>query len=413
MKKLKYLIALILAAVMALTSCSLFDSKDDTPTTDPITTVNNNTITINADSGNVAYASSLGLRSAVSVYCTFTATVSGGSYWNPIPQTKSYYSAGSGVIYTAEENGSAFIITNYHVVHDDDSNTENHVSDKIYVYLYGMEYEEYAIAATYVGGSASYDIAVLRVENSSILKTAFASGSAAAVTVSESNSVYTGITCIAIGNPSSSSVSGISVTGGIVSVDSEYITMSVSDEVGNVKFRVVRTDAAVNSGNSGGGLFNTKGELIGIVNAKINSTSIENIAYAIPSSVASGVANNIIANCYGKDCESVMRCIIGVTLSIENARTEYDSESGILTKIEDVTVTAVTSGSLAEGKICVSDVIKTLQIDGKAYEITRSYNFVDAMLNAKEGSEIVVTLLRDGTEQSVSFTVTADSLTAT
>ena len=164
-------------------------------------------------------------------------------------------------------------------MYDSNSNTDNHISDKIYIYLYGLESEAYAIPATYVGGSANYDIAVLRVDKNDILLDAIETGAAMAVTVANSDELTPGMTTIAIGNPSSSDadLGGISVTKGIVSVDSEYITMSAIDTSGEVQFRVIRIDAPVNSGNSGGGLFNDKGELIGIVNAKISSSSVENI----------------------------------------------------------------------------------------------------------------------------------------
>ena len=210
----------------------------------------------------------------------------------------------------------AFVITNYHVVYDSDSDTDNHVSDQIYLYLYGMEDEAYAIPATYVGGSANYDIAVLRVEQSEVLKSAVDSGSAAAVTVGDSDVVLPGETAIAIGNPSATGLSGLSVTRGIVSVDSEYITMTAADDSGEVSFRVIRIDAPVNSGNSGGGLYNDAGELIGIVNAKINSVELESIGYAIPSNVARAIADNIIDYCYGADCETVMRGMLGTTFIV-------------------------------------------------------------------------------------------------
>ena len=65
-------------------------------------------------------------------------------------------------MYTLEEDGSAYVVTNYHVVYDADSDTSDKISDEIYVFLYGMEYSQYGIPATYVGGSMNYDIAVLR-----------------------------------------------------------------------------------------------------------------------------------------------------------------------------------------------------------------------------------------------------------
>lgn len=126
------------------------------------------------------------------------------------------------------------------------------------------------------------------------------------VEIANSNEINVGDKAIAIGN---SEALGISATSGIVSVDSEYITMLSLDEKAYVDHRVIRIDTAVNGGNSGGGLFNSNGQLIGIVNAKITDDSIENIAFAIPSNVAISIAQNILNN-----NGYFMRLILGVTL---------------------------------------------------------------------------------------------------
>ena len=181
---------------------------------------------ITSDGSSIPAASAKGLRSAVRIVCKFQATVQQGG-WRPgssSTTTKDYSSAGSGVIYQMDTSeGDAFIITNYHVVYDASSNTENGISEDISVYLYGSEIEEKAMKATYVGGSLYYDIAVLRVEDSEILKTS----NACAVDVADSDKVAVGDSAIAIGNAQGL---GISSTSGIVSVDSEYITMTAADE---------------------------------------------------------------------------------------------------------------------------------------------------------------------------------------
>lgn len=373
----------------------------------------NNTITIEGAESELSYAASMGLRSAVSVYCTFERTYGGTSPWNPRPTTQTYYTTGSGVIYKLDEDGEgAFIVTNFHVVYDDDCNTANHVSDTIYVYLYGMESEEYAIPATYVGGSANYDIAVLRVDGSEVLRSAAERGAAAPVSVADSDSVTPGQATLAIGNPSASGLGGISVTSGIVSVDSEYITMTASDNSGEVSFRVIRTDAPVNSGNSGGGMFNDRGELIGIVNAKISSSEIENIGYAIPSNVARAIADNIIDYCYGTDCETVMRGLLGITVTKDEIFTEYDAESGLLLRRETVSVYEITSGGLGEKILKVGDVIKSITIGERCVEVTRQYSLIDAMLDVRVGDEISFTVVRGGAETVVRTTITSDCLAA-
>ena len=95
----------------------------------------NNDITINTDGTDLAIAANYGLRSIVSVYCTFGGMLGSSSG-----------SAGSGVIYKIDENGNAFVITNYHVVAK--NGTSNVISNKINLYLYGMEASEYGIPAT-------------------------------------------------------------------------------------------------------------------------------------------------------------------------------------------------------------------------------------------------------------------------
>ena len=122
-------------------------------------------LAITADGSSIPAASAKWLRSAVSIVCNFTRTVQNSGYRPGMggTRTEEYSSAGSGVIYELDkENGDAFIITNYHVVYDSNSDTFNGVSNDISVYLYGSEIDEKAIKATYVGGSLYYDIAVLR-----------------------------------------------------------------------------------------------------------------------------------------------------------------------------------------------------------------------------------------------------------
>ena len=423
-----FLVIILIVFSIFLTSCNSStnneslgntDATDTSHTNDNATTeitqnITNNTVNIEGTQNGVAYATASGLRSAVSIYCTFETTYGGNNPWNPTPSTYTYYTTGSGVIYRLENDGSAFIVTNHHVVYDSSSNTDNHVSDKIYVYLYGLESEAYAIPATYVGGSANYDIAVLRVNESEVLKNAIASGAASAVTVGEQDEIVPGMTTIAIGNPSASDaeLGGLSVTQGIVSVDSEYITMTASDNSGEVEFRVIRTDTPVNSGNSGGGLFNDKGELIGIVNAKISSTELENIGYAIPIGVVRAVADNIIDYCYGKDCESVMRGILGITVTTNSLSTAYDSESGTFVRNEEIMVYEVSAGGLGEAILKANDIIKSITIGNKTVEITRQYHLIDAMLDVRVGDTVSLVIVRDGAEMTVSTTITEDCLAA-
>ncbi|MCM1533888.1 MAG: S1C family serine protease, partial [Corallococcus sp.] len=355
-------------------------------------------------------AANIGLKSCLSVYCSFTITE---RVWSGFPfgqyQTvqSTVQSAGSGVIYQLEDGGSAYVITNHHVVYDYRSITQNKISDDINLYLYGMEGSEYAIPAKYVGGSLNYDIAVLRVENNSILDAAIKRGVACAAEFANSDNIRVGQTSIAIGNPEAY---GISVTCGIVSVDSEYISMTAVDNQTTIQLRVIRTDTAVNSGNSGGGLFDDTGKLIGIVNAKSGDTSVENIAYAIPCNVVKAIAENIIYYNKMQNSECVMRVLLNVTIDIGELTTAVDEETGFLIKKEQVKIDTVSSDSIVKNILQSGDIINSVTIDGKETQITRRYQFIDVLLDARVGTKITLKYTRNGEQLSSTVTVTTDCL---
>ncbi|MBR5263468.1 MAG: trypsin-like peptidase domain-containing protein [Clostridia bacterium] len=362
---------------------------------------------ITGDGDSISVAASKGLRSAVSIVCNFKATVQQGG-WRPgygSTTTKEYSSAGSGVIYRLDkEAGDAFIITNYHVVYDAGSNTENGISDDISVYLYGSATEENAIRATYVGGSLYYDIAVLYVEDSELLR----ASDACEIRIADSDKIAVGEHAIAIGNAQGY---GISVSAGIVSVDSEYITMTAADGRTEVSFRVMRVDTAVNSGNSGGGMFDGKGNLIGIVNAKIVDDGVENIGYAIPSNVAIAIAENIIHYCHGTDVERVQRALLGITVNATDSKAVYDGETGCVTICETVSVYEVGEGTLAHGVLQKGDVILSATLRGESIEVTRQYHIIDMMLDVRAGDVVTLSLLRDDEPLTVEITITEECLT--
>ena len=356
----------------------------------------------------ISEAGAKGLRSAVSIVCNFQSTVQQGG-WRPgsgSTTTKEYSSAGSGVIYRMnKEEGNAFIITNYHVVYDASSNTANGISEDISVYLYGAELENKAIKAGYVGGSLYYDIAVLHVENSELLRKSDACG----VEVADSDDVVVGDSAIAIGNAQGY---GISASLGVVSVDSEYIDMTAADEKTSVSFRVMRVDTAVNSGNSGGGLYNDEGKLIGIVNAKIVDDGVENIGYAIPSNVAIAIAENILDYCYQTDKEQVQRALLGITVSTSDSKAVYDSSTGLMRIEETVSIHEVTESYLADGVLQAGDMLVLVTIHGESKKITRQYQIIDMMLDVRVGDTVALTVLRDGEEMTVHFTITEECLIA-
>ena len=337
-------------------------------------------------------AASKALLSAVSISASYRYSTLGG--------IKNASSSGSGVIYSInEERTAAYVVTNYHVVY----NSSLGISKDINVFLYGMESEAYAIPATYIGGSMLYDIAVLKITDSKTLQ----ASSSIPATFANSDSLNVLDTVIAVGNASGG---GISATLGHLNVESEYISLYGADDKTKITIRVMRTDAAVNPGNSGGGLFNASGEVVGIVNAKSAQESVDNIGYAIPSNVAKSIVENLIYYCDGTDETCVYRCILGLTVGATNLRVDYNEETGAIKKLEDVVITDVEKDSAVKSLFKVGDVLKSVTINGKTYEITRQHQVIDAMLDVREGDEILFKIIRGEEENEISVTTTSDML---
>ncbi|MBR5140360.1 MAG: trypsin-like peptidase domain-containing protein, partial [Clostridia bacterium] len=367
---------------LSLTSCFLYDTasgisnSNKGDTTINVSDVNNHQINISSTKGESEIAASKALMSSVSIVTDF--------------------SLGSGVIFKmSEDKGTAYILTNYHVVYNPDT---DRASGSVKVYLYGMEsYREasadenrqydYTINAEFVGGTEKYDLAVLKVVGSEVLMRS----NAVACTFADSDKVAVLQTAIAVGNAVGA---GISVTMGKINVTSEYINLLASDNRTTIQIRVMRTDAAVNSGNSGGGLFNEKGDLIGIVNAKDANSSVDNIGFAIPSNVARYIADNILYYCDGTSEQSAYKCMLGIQVTPIALYTEYDTETGLLTRKETIEILSVVEGGAAENVLKAGDILNSITIDGKTYPITRLYHVVDAMLNARASSTVVVNLTR-------------------
>ena len=395
--------ALLVCAVMifSLSSCyflneglmdGFFSDSADGETNISVEGGDTNNITIVGAESSEVLAVSKALLSSVSIICEFSGKLG----------SESYAYSGSGVIYKLDkEKGEAYIITNYHVVHDDQASTLNKISSKIHVMLYGQEYADYMMDAEYVGGSSQYDIAVIKITANTHLM----SSSATVANFADSNAVSVLEKVVAIGNPGGD---GISATVGYVNVDSEEIDL---DGDGEKEFRVIRTDAAVNGGNSGGGLFNLEGNVVGIVNAKRANDSVDNIGYAIPSNVAKAVADNIVYYCDGTTEECPKRVLMGITVTHTDLRTEYDAESVKVRRVETLKVEDVTKGGAVDGLIKKGDVINSITIDGKTYEVTRIFHVVDSMLNARLTSKVSINITRGEKTIDVEIPITSKMLT--
>lgn len=330
------------------------------------------------------------LFSVVSIYANFTKTVYN---WFSGETEENYTSAGAGVIYSLNKSeGSGFIITNFHVVHDEDSKSANGISTDIIVLLYGQEYTDYKIQATFVGGSSTYDIAVLKVQNSEVLK----NSNATSVNIANYNEITVGANCYAIGNPEGD---GISITRGIISVDSETI------EVSSTEYRVIRIDCAVNGGNSGGGLFNEYGELIGIVNAKIVDEQIEGIAYALPISVSVRVAENIIRDCDSGVSSTFKKAVLGIGTIIEDTKAMLN-EKGLVEIIETIKVKEITENGLAYNKLLEGDILVDVTKNDVTTKITRQFVLADIVLGCSVNDTIIIKVLRNNVETNIEITFT-------
>lgn len=390
MKKLKIISLILTVAMLAasLSSCLFFDAITSDggegeigDVTVNVGEVNNHDVNITSSSTAEEIAADKALMSSVSI--------------------RTEAGAGSGVIFKmSDDKSTAYVLTNYHVVYNASTGA---VSNDIKAYLYGMESQlyqspsfDYSMRAYYLGGSMEYDLAVLKISASSVLM-----GSVArACDLADSNKVRVLETAIAVGNAGGQ---GISVTMGKINVESEDLPIKAADNVTDLSLRVMRTDAAVNSGNSGGGLFNAKGELIGIVCAKSASSTTDNMGYAIPSNLAKYVADNIIYYCdNGSGYKNVYKCLLGINVQIAELYVDYDSEAGELVRKERIKVsnvmeyldTARTKPGAAFGILAVGDVINSIKIDGTVYEVTRLFHVTEAMLNARVTSQVVLNVTR-------------------
>lgn len=357
------------------------------------------------------------LRSSVIVNAEFTVSEQGifGSVSRGIS-----ISTGSGVIYRIDDDYT-YIITNYHVVYNSEANSDNgndNIARSIYVYLYGSEgtpsatgrydsqgypiyeYGDTALTCEYVGGAATADLVLLRVRTEDMMRI-----NSGVTAVQFADGYRVGETAIVIGN---SEGQGISVSQGIVSVDRENVTLSDVDGTSRV-YQLMRVDAAAYQGNSGGGVFNAEGQLIGILNS--GSQQAQLINNAIPVETVAGVAENIYYYATDGDDSTagVYKVTLGVTVSSSDSRYEYDASSGYGTIRETITVQSVTSGSLAEEMgLRTGDVLQSVTIDGVTYAIDRQYDLSDALYRLQPGETVSISYLRGG-EAGTSSTVTASA----
>ena len=269
--------------------------------------------------------------------------------------------AGSGVIVAKE----GYIVTNYHVIEG---------ASKITVTLRDKtEYTDVKVVGTYAAG----DIALLKINPKGTLKPA---------TMGNSEKIAVGDYAVVIGNPLGQL--GGSVTDGIISALDREVTID------NETYNLLQTNAEISPGNSGGGLFNGNGELIGIVNAKSSGNSAEGIGFAIPVNDVMEIISDLKQYGYVKG-----QVELGMSL------TDISSTAQLWmygTNQTGVYVTSVNSGSnAAKAGFKVGDIITGINNT----EIKTTANLKAALKKLKVGDKVKFTVYRSGQKGSIELTL--------
>ena len=280
------------------------------------------------------------------------------NFWGYTTQSAA---SGSGFILTAD----GYLLTNYHVI-------ESASSIKATLYN-GKSYD-----ATLIGYDESNDIAVLKIDAEGLTP----------VTLGDSDNLNVGDDVIAIGNPLGELT--FSLTSGSVSALNREVTLS-----SNVTMNLIQTDCAINSGNSGGALFNLYGEVVGITNAKYSGSSgsgasIDNIGFAIPINSVRSIVDSIIEKGY------VTKPYIGVMVSdVGEESTKYGLPEG-------AAVVSVTEGGPAEkAGIKANDIIT--EVNGKA--ISGKSDLSTVISEHAAGDKLTLSIYRQGETLSVTVEI--------
>ena len=268
--------------------------------------------------------------------------------------------SGSGFVLTSD----GYIVTNYHVVEG---------ADKIKV----TTYDDTSYDATLVGYDESNDIAVLKVDAKGMQT----------VVVGDSDALRVGDSVVAIGNPLGELT--FSLTHGDISALNRKVTIN------NNAMTLIQTDCAINSGNSGGALFNAYGEVIGITNAKYSSSgfsgtaSIDNVGFAIPMNTVIGIIKSIIEKGY------IEKTYIGIGVTNLESQNQSTGLSGAL-------VVSVEEGGPADkAGLKENDVIT--KVNGTL--ITGTDDLIRMIAAGSEGDVVTLTVYRDGETSVIKVTL--------
>lgn len=284
------------------------------------------------------------------------------SQWSWYGQNQVESGAGSGVIISSD----GYILTCAHVV-DGASTITVTINDKDYV-------------ATLVGEDTTSDVAVIKIDADGLTP----------ATVGDSDNLKVGQSVMAVGNPLGEL--GGTVTGGMISALNRSVTIQGSSSTNTMS--LIQMDASVSPGNSGGGLFNMNGELIGIVNAKSSSSDAEGLGFAIPINDAIKVAQQLLENGYVTG-----RPYLGITyLAVEDSQTA--AQLGV--NAYGVYIVDVTKGGPAD-KAGLKAGDRIISVDGT--EIAAKDDLGTLMQQHAAGDTLSITVARDGQMQTVSVTL--------
>lgn len=323
------------------------------PSSSVVTEVAGNPIQISLSnySDTAIYAANKALPSIVGISISYNISYFG--------RTQTAEATGSGVIISSD----GYILTNNHVVSSSDSSYYYEVSSatKVTVSLYGSE-ETYE--ATIVGTDEQTDLAIIKIDAEGLTP----------AELGDSSSVKVGEFVLAIGSPLGLDTS---VTAGIISALERDIT---TDD--GTTYHVLQTDCAINSGNSGGALVNSQGQVIGINTLKLSGTGIEGVGFAIPINDTTSVYEQLIE--HGK----VLRPYIGISGSnlSETTAKRYNLPVGVY--VEEITENT----GAANSDLKVGDVIT--EVDGTAIKTMDDLNEVKNKKNI--GDTLTLKVYRSG-----------------
>ena len=356
------------------------------------------------------------LMSGVTIYTTFDY-LSGRNTYHDI------YTGSGAILWLNKSAGDAYVVTNCHVVYDEDAihpycndvklflygQDEYEINYNVYKSSYfgyddytlttGQDGKDYSIAAEVIGASITYDLALLKVTGSEVLKRS----NAVAAEFSDEHDVKVGQTVYTIGNASDE---GMSASSGIISKDSEYIVLAISDEK---EYRVMRITAPINPGNSGGALYDTNGKIIGVVNSKDESDGIDNMGYALPGTSAKWLLQRMYdRHISGGTVGVISKAQLGITTVVSDSYAQFDENTNTAEIIQQLKVNQVSFGTAANGKLQSGDYIKSFEVIGsddsvkvEKFALTREYHLREALLAVSFGDTVVLTVERNGEEQEI------------